>query len=158
MSYSRFDDEASYRTHVLSVIELAANEICIFDKDLVGMRAGASDFHAALNNFLAKSSTQSVRIVLHQPANVRNDMPRLAMLAERFSHSLLMRQAPDECRHLADCHVLADSRHGVRRFHTDHPRGAVIIDDEGEIKPWWNRFNELWEHSLPVNLIDTTGL
>lgn len=157
-SYSRFDDETSYRAQLQAVFALAESDVCILDRSLAGMRIESATFREALSEFLSRSAKHSVRIALHDTQPVRTDMPRFLGLAQRYAHNLKVRQIPDEYRHLSDCHLLVDARHGVRRFHVDQARGALILDDPQEIRPWWNRFDELWELSLPVDLTGTTGL
>jgi hypothetical protein len=70
-------------------------------------------------------------------------------LIARFSHMVEVRQSPDNLRHLADSHLLADDAHAVRRFHIDQPRSALVIDDPAYVHPWRQRFEELWDLSHP---------
>ena len=79
-------------------------------------------------------------------------------LIARFSHMVDVRQSPDNLRHLADSHLLADDAHAVRRFHIEQPRSALVIDDPAYVHPWRQRFEELWELSHPCLQLNTTGL
>ena len=97
-------------------------------------------------------------MVLHDLVPLECHAPRLMQLFARFSHNVSVRQCPGSLRHLADTHVLIDQRHGVRRFHVDQPRSALILDDPTYIEPWWRRFEELWEASLPNSLLSKPGL
>jgi len=99
-----------------------------------------------------------IRIVLHDPGPLERDAPRMMQLISRFSHVIYARRSPDNLRHLADTHLLADESHGVRRFHVDHPRSALILDDPDYINPWRQRFEELWELSHPCLTVNITGL
>ena len=79
-------------------------------------------------------------------------------LFTRYAHAVDVRQSPDNLRQLADTHLLADGCHGVRRFHIDHARCALIQADPAAIQPWQQRFEELWALSLPCLKLNTTGL
>ena len=109
-------------------------------------------------NFIQTDRLRRIRVVLHDPGPVERDSPRLMQFIARFSHVVDVRQSPDNLRHLADTHVLADEGHGVRRFHVDQPRSALILDDPAYINPWRRRYEELWELSQPCLTLNTTGL
>jgi hypothetical protein len=158
MSYSRFDSESAWREAILQITSLAAREIRLLDRDLTTMRLDSAAALDAIERFLAQDSTRRVHIALHNPQPLLTQLPRLLRFAQRVEHAFLVRHIPEEFRHLTDCHLLADGRHGTRRFHADHPRGSLVLDDEREIAPWWRRFDELWELSTPVSLGGVTGL
>ena len=158
MSYARFDDEASYRSGLRQVLELAERTVCVFDRNLVEMNVESPAMQNALLAFIDRDPMNRLQIALHDPDALQRHMPRSIALIGRFAHAIAIRQVPGEYRHLADCHLLADARHGIRRFHADHPRGSLLLDNPGEVKSWWNRFGELWEQSTALNLTGTTGL
>ena len=153
-----FDTESAYRAALDEVIERAELVICVFDRDLVRMQLDAGERASALQRFLTGTGQRELRIVVHDPVPLTLRMPRLLALLRRYEHRIGIRLSPDECRHLADCHLLADGVHGVRRFHIDWPRGVRVLDDADEIAPWRLRFDELWELSSPLSLVTTTGL
>lgn len=154
-----FDTESAYRAALDEVLERADRLVYIFDRDLVRMQLDSAGRCAALRRFLAGGpGVRELRIVIHDPAPLTLRMPRLTALLRQFEHRIGVRLAPDECRHLADCHLLADGLHGVRRFHADWPRGVCVLDDADEIAAWWGRYDELWGLSSPLSLVTTTGL
>jgi hypothetical protein len=111
-----------------------------------------------LAGFLQRSPHAVLRIVVHdaQPLNTR--MPRFMRLATLHAGRIQARMSPENMRQLADSHLLADTAHGVRRFHRDHARCALLLDNPTEIQPWQQRFEALWELSQPCLSINTTGL
>lgn len=157
-TYTMLGSESEYRRACDEVLARAEREIVIFDRDLVAMRLEEKARLEALANFLEADKLRRIRIVLHDPAPVERDAPRLMQLIARLSHVVEVRQSPDNLRHLADAHLFADDRHGVRRFHADHARSALILDDHDYIHPWLQRFEELWALSHPCLRINTTGL
>ena len=157
-TYKLLTGEAGYRQAIDTVLELAVSEIAIFDYDLAALRLEEPPRTAKLANFLQQDAASRLRIVVHEPSLLDSRMPRFMQLATRHSAAIQVRQSPDNLRHLADAHVLADIRHGVRRFHIDHARYALMLDDPATIRPWRQRFEELWDLSQPCLKISTTGL
>lgn len=151
-TYERFDSEASYLAGIDFVVAQARSKLQIFDADLEKMHLEKPDRVALLTTFLSTNVTPQLHIVIRNrenASNVASRMPRLIDLLERYGHFFAIRQAPENLLHLADCHVIADSIHCVRRFHIDHARGALITHDEEQTLPWSKRFDELWELSQP---------
>ena len=157
-SYSQLTGEAEYRQAIDTVLLKAERELAIFDHDLAALRLEEPVRIAMLMDFLQRTPNAGLRIVVHdaQPLNTR--MSRFMHLAARHSTRIHARKSPGNLRHLADTHLLADQCHGVRRFHQDHARCALILDDPAAIQPWQKRFEELWELSQPCLNINTTGL
>ncbi len=158
MAYSRFDSESAWREALGDVIVRARSELRVLDRDLSKMKLDAAATITAIEELLASEPTPRLLIAVHDPQPLRNQMPRLLRLAQRWEHAIELRQIPDHYRHLADCHALADAKHGARRFHIDHARGALLLDEDKEIAPWWRRFDELWAESMPISLGPLTGL
>ena len=149
-SYERFDSEASYLAAIDFVLAQAKSSLQIFDADLVRMQLERPDRIALLTTFLGANVTPQLRIVIRDyqgASDMASRSPRLMELLERYAHLFTIRQAPENLLHLADCHVVADATHCVRRFHIDFPRGALIAHDAAQTLPWSQRFDELWELS-----------
>lgn len=157
-NYQLLTSEADYRDACDTVLGLAQREIMIFDRELFALRLNEKARLDILAGFLQGDGPHRLRMVLHNPEPLMRDAPRLIQLIARFSHAIEVRQSPDNLRHLADTHVLADENHGVRRFQYDQPRSALILDDPAYLGPWRQRFEELWELSLPCLSLNTTGL
>jgi hypothetical protein len=157
-AYTLITSESGYRQACDTVLALAEHEILIFDRDLVALRLEEKARLEALTRFLRTDGQRRIRVVLHDTGPLERDSPRLMQLFGRFSHCIDVRQSPDNLRHLADTHIFADEKCGVRRFHVDQPRSALIVDDPAYIQPWLQRFEELWQLSLPCLRFNTTGL
>jgi hypothetical protein len=151
-SYERFDSEAEYRSAIDFVLAQAHSSLQIFDADLTRMQLANPERAALLTNFLTTNAAPQLRIILREReggVDIGRGLPRLMDQLDRYSHFFAIRQAPENMLHLADCHVIADGQHCVRRFHFDHPRGALIANNPAEVFPWSQRFDELWELSKP---------
>lgn len=156
--YSLLTSEAEYRVACDTVFGLAQREILVFARDLARLQIGSRPRIAGLGAFLQGGAQRRLRIALHDPEPFARDCPRLLQLVATHAHLVEVRQTPDNLRHLADTHVFADDRFGVRRFHVDQPRGALIRDDPDYLHPWRQRFEELWAQCLPCLRLNTTGL
>lgn len=156
--YQLLTSEAEYRGACDRILGLAQREIMIFDRELFALRPNEKARLDILTGFLQGDGPHRIRMVLHNPEPLMRGAPRLVQLIARFSHAIEIRQSPDNLRHLADTHVLADENHGLRRFQYDQPRSALILDDPAYLSPWRQRFEELWELSQPCLSLNTTGL
>ena len=141
-SYQLITSEAEYRQACDTVLMHAQKELLIFDRDLQSLQLDHATRLQLLSDFLAADHLRRIRIVLHDPGPLHRQAPRLMQLITRYSHLVEVRQSPDNLRHLADSHLLADDAHGVRRFHIEQPRSALVTDDPTYIPPWWQRFVE----------------
>jgi hypothetical protein len=157
-TYKQINSEAEYREACDTILGRAQHEVLIFDRDLAALQPGQKIRLELLAGFLQADALRRIRIVLHDPVHLERNAPRLIQVIARFSHAIEVRQSPDNLRHLADTHLLADDSHGVRRFHVDQPRSAIILDDPAYIHPWRQRFEELWQLSHPCLRLNTTGL
>lgn len=157
-SYRLLNGEEEYRQACETVIGLATQELLIFDRSLSAPKLEDKARADLLEVFLAADGHRRLRIVLHEPEQLRIRAPRLMQLFGRFSHLIEIRQTPDNLQHLADTHILADEGHGVRRFQYDQPRSALILNDPPSITPWRQRFEDLWQQSAPCLSVNSTGL
>jgi hypothetical protein len=153
-----FASEAAFRAAIDLTIAAAHREIRIFDRDLAHMGLEDPTHTALLGRFLAAGADRRLRIVLHDLAPLKNRSPRLIALMRLHGHAIEVRKTPDHLGQLSDCWVLADQLHGAIRFHVDHPRGKRYAASSAEIRPWWQRFDELWEASEPCSPATVTGL
>jgi hypothetical protein len=157
-AYTLLVGEAEYRQACDTVLALAEREILIFDRDLAALRLDEESRIESLTRLLRRPGAPRIRMVLHEPGPLQHNAPRLRRLLTRFAHAIEVRQSPEHLRHLADMHLLVDAGNGVRRFHVDQPRSALVLDDASFLRPWRLRFEELWELSQPCFQVNTSGL
>lgn len=142
-----FDSEAGYRAAIDATLRAARRELRIFDGDLARMDLDDPARNALLASFLGGEPGRRLHIALHDADPLHKRHPRLLKLIRDHGHQIEIRQTPDHLRQLTDRFVLADESHGAIRFHTDHARGKWVVDDNVEIHPLWQRFDDLWEES-----------
>lgn len=155
---SRFDTYQDYRRAVTDLIALAQRELVIFDSDLgetgFESRAGIE----SVSRFLNVRRDNTMRVVLHNPDRVERNCPRLMALLKLRGHSISFRQSPEDLRRLTDCFMAADGRHALIRFHADHARGKLLIEQPDDVGGVWKRFDALWEISSPSLSGTTLGI
>jgi len=140
------------------LLDLAARELRIFDPDLSELRMNDLARIETLARFLRGSRTRRIYIALHDIEHVTRRCPRLITLLASYTGSMSIYQTHGEAAKVQDCFVLADDRHLVRRPVTSQPRGVLVLNDPKECQPMRERFDEIWESSLPGVSASTTGL
>lgn len=153
-----FDTRAAFQRAVDTVLPLAKKEICVFDADLRNLEFDARVRADMISTFLAGGRDRSVRMVLHELDHVTRYSPRLVGLLKRYSHCFSIRQTPESLRNLADAFVLADGVSGVIRFHADHFRGKLLLDQAVAVHDWQQRFEGLWVEAIPGFSVTQLGL
>lgn len=142
-----FDSEAGYRAAIALTLAGVQRELRIFDRDLAGMGLDERAQVALLDRFLAAGPDRQLHVVVHDLAPLQAHQPRLLALLRDYAQQVQVRVTPEHLRHLADCWLLADGSSGVIRFHADHARGKVVVALPSEIKPWWQRGDDLGAES-----------
>jgi hypothetical protein len=149
---SRVDLEASWR----EVLALARTRLVLFDPDFKWFPLGASDVDATLRAFLRGGGL--LRLALHDSAHVERHYPRFLRLLRDYGHLIECRQTPRNLHHLTDSFTVADQRHVLRRFHSDHLRGETAFDTSEAVELPMHRFHMFWEASRPALGAQVTGL
>mgnify|MGYP003352775544 CR=1 FL=1 len=111
-----------------------------------------------MQRFLRRSVDCRLYISVRDPEFIRRNCPRLISLLTRFSATMFIWQAEGEAARVQDCFVLADRDHLVRRPVAKQPRGVFILDDPREGLGMFERFQEIWETSVPAVSASTSGL
>ena len=160
MRRTPFDTRAAFATHLQDALRQAQREVWMADRDFADWPLGDAAFTASLQGFLRQSAANRLRLLTL-------DADRIASLAPRFMQVLRGHPQNAQCRavppHAASrfgeaCSMLiADRSLAVRRFHRDHPRGAIEFDPAAA-RPWLDQFELLWEESSPVLASTTLGL
>lgn len=153
-----FDTRAAYQQAIDTVLSSAKRELCIFDPDSKALELDTRTRADMIATFLSGGRDRSLRIVLHDLDHLVRYSPRMLGLLKRYGHCFSIRQTPEPLRNIADSFVLADEASGVIRFHADHFRGKVLLEQPAEIHDWHQRFEELWIESMPGASATPLGL
>ena len=151
-----FDTRRDCEAQFVAMVATAQHSLCLFDPDGAVFALGATHVDAALRAFLQRGGT--LHLALHSPAHIERHFPRFLRLLRDYGHACECRQTPKNLRQLTDSFCIADERHVVRRFHSDHMRGEANIDDPRAVDVPRHRFDAIWEESRTTLHPTTTGL
>jgi hypothetical protein len=140
------------------VLAQVQRELRIFDPDLKDLRLDTPPRIALLREFLLRHRDNRLHISLRDVDFVRLHCPRLITLLGNFAPAMQIWQAQGDAARVQDCFILADRKHVVRRPVALQPRGVFILDDPREGFVMQERFNEIWEISVPSVSANTSGL
>jgi len=140
------------------LLGLARRELRIFDPDLSELEMNSASRVETLARFLRGSRTHRIYIALHDVGHVTKHCPRLIALLASYTSAIHIFRTHGDAAKVQDCFVLADGDHLVRRPVRTQPRGVLVLNDPKECQPMRERFDEIWESSLPGVSAITTGL
>jgi len=144
MSHTIYDSWHDFQTSFAEVLARAERELCIFDDNLdrIGLAEVAN--LETLHDLLVKNPLFTVRIALRDTSLLTRHHPRLLRLMQTYHHVLKIQKISDQFVPRRDCMALADGQHGVVRFDLEQPRCKLALDEENEIQPYWQLFDEIW--------------
>ena len=140
------------------LLGLVRRELRIFDPDLSELDMNSTPRIETLSRFLRQDRARVVHIALHDTEHVTQRCPRLITLMGSYTAGIRIQRTQGDAAKVQDCFVLADDDHLVRRPVTTQPRGVLVINDPKECQPMRDRFDEIWESSVPEVSVNTTGL
>jgi hypothetical protein len=149
---------SDYVTGFGRLLGLARRELRIFDPDLSGLEMNSAGRAETLAGFLRGGPNRRLFIALHDVDYVSKHCPRLIALLGIYASSIFIYRTIGEAAKVQDCFALADGDHLIRRPVTAQARGVMVIGDPKECLPMRERFDEIWESSIPAVSANTTGL
>jgi hypothetical protein len=111
-----------------------------------------------VRSFLLRSRANRLYVVLHDAGNLARDCPRMLNLLRQFSDAVAVHETEGQARRACDPVALADERDYLHRFHYDHARALLALDDPQGAHGLLQRFQEIWEASVPAVSATTLGL
>lgn len=141
-----------------TLLARARRELRIFDADLSELDMNSPGRIESLARLLRQGRTHRIFIALHDVEHVTKHCPRLIALLGSHTEGLLIHGTQGDAAKAQDCFMLADGDHLLRRPVRSQPRGVLVLDDPRECQPMRERFDEIWESSLPGVSANTTGL
>jgi len=133
-------------------------ELRIFDPDGVQLALNTPTRADLLRRFLVANRDNRLFIAVHDTDHLKHHCPRLLTLLAEFSASIAIHQTTGEALRAQDCFVLSDMEHFVRRPVATATRGVYAINELSEARLVRDRFDEIWDCSLPAISATTLGL
>jgi len=152
----RFDTWRELENQFSACIGAAQRTLDLFDPDFAPYPLGALDVDTLLRAFMARGGR--LRLALHNPAHIERHYPRFTRLLRDYSHLCECRRTPTGLRHLTDSFCIGDGRDLVRRFHSDHARGAASFGEVAETELPQHRFDAIWLESRTTLQPTISGL
>ncbi len=156
--YRRLEGPQEYEQAIDAIIQQASHQLRIFDYDLKNEGYNSLQRFDLLQSFLLASRANHLVIVLHDTRYLTSECPRMMNLVRQFSHAISIYQTTTEARVATDPFIIADDAHFLHRFHYDHPRAALSLNDKDAALDLIRRFNEILELSEPAAPPTTLGL
>jgi hypothetical protein len=141
-----------------ALLASARSELRVFDPDAAQLDLNAPARHAALRQFLLGSRDNRLFVAIHDPEHLKRGCPRMLDLVRDFSFAIAIHQTEGEAARVQDCFVLADMEHFVRRPVAAQPRGVYIVNEYKDALLMRERFDEIWQSSVPAISATTLGL
>jgi hypothetical protein len=151
-----FDTRAQFQQALHALLDRAQATLDMFDPDFALFTLGTADTDAALRRFLRAGGM--LRLAMHSSGWLEREAPRFLRLLRDYSQSVECRLTPRGLRQLTDSFAIADGIHVVRRFHSNHVRGAAAFHTPEEADLPRERFNAIWTESRPGLHPTVTGL
>ncbi|MFN0040896.1 MAG: hypothetical protein ACKVP2_15390 [Burkholderiales bacterium] len=149
--------DSEFHKAIDDILETASRSVRIFERSL-GREYNSPHRVDALRRYLLASRRNRLLIVLHDASTMDRNCPRLLLLLRQYSHAISIHETIASAKAVYDPFVIVDDRHFVHRFHYDEMRGLATLDDPIEAHSLVERFDELWEASLPAASATTLGL
>lgn len=147
-----------YRAAVDRLLGMACHQVCIFDTDLGQLHLDDAPRLAELKRLVHSSRPNSLRIALRDTEPLRRRQASLMNLLASHGHSFAVQQIPSHLAHLRDCLLLVDQRHALVRFDQQQVRSKLLIDEVEELRPYCQRFEEIWQEPGETVSPTTLGL
>jgi len=146
---SRLETVAAQIAAIDELIGLAQHKLHVFDVDLSQTGWNTASRASNLAAFLRRTPAARLELILHDTRWLEQACPRLVDLVRRYSTAITVYKTGTEARVAMDPLVIADGRHFLHRFHIDHPRASLVIDNSQLAGPLVARFEEIWATGEP---------
>lgn len=156
--HRRIEGQQDYEQAIDFVVGKARHNLRIFSSNLRDEGYNSLARFESLQNFLLMSRVNRLTIVLHDTDYLTRECPRMMNLLTQFSHAIAIYQTSDEARGVSDPFIIADDDHYLHRFHYDHPRASLALNDKEGALELIRRFNEIVGASEPAAPPTTLGL
>jgi hypothetical protein len=150
--------EAEYTQAVALLMAQAHSEIWIFDQDLRLGGFNSAQCYQLLYDFFARNSYSKLQLVLQNTEFFETQCPRLFALLALYAHRMQVYQAGEVARNAADCFMVVDKQHYLKRFHVSQARFKYDLTSYPEVSLLSLRFEALLQTSSGSISSTTLGL
>ena len=144
-----FEAPSEYTAAWETLLQKAASELLIFDRDLRDGGWNSLQRTDALKDFLLRSRGTRLQIIVHETAYIEAHVPRLQLLLRDFSHKLEILRTTGDARNAWDAYALVDGRHALHRFHQNIMRGELLLHAPVRVRELRDRYDEILSFTEP---------
>jgi hypothetical protein len=145
----RLDTIAAQTAAIDELIGLARHKLQVFDINLSQTgwytKARASNISA----FLRRAPAARLDLILHDTGWMERSCPRLLDLLKRYSTAITVYKTGSQAHVAMDPLIIADGRHFLHRFHADHQRASLVVENPLQAGPLVARFEQIWATGEP---------
>ena len=148
--YRIIESNAEARTAIREIIDSARQEIMIFDRTPVTLRdrdIGRPELIETMRGMLLGGKFRNIRVVLQDVQGIESEVPRLTNLLAQFGGQVIIHRAVGAARDVQDVLILADAHSVWRKPVHTHPKSIINLRDDAAVKPYLERFEEIWINS-----------
>lgn len=140
------------------LVAVARRELRVFDPDCAQLELNAPARYERLRQFLLASRDNRLFVAVHDPEHLKGGCPRMLQLVTEASAAIAIYQTEGEAARAQDCFVLCDMEHFIRRPVAAQPRGVYCVNEYQDARSMRERFEEIWQSSIPAISATTLGL
>lgn len=160
-TYRMMNSRVEAQQAIGEVLATAATSICLFDNSAETLRErefGRPHNVDLLRQLMQADRSRKIRIALHETQGIETELPRLLALLNTFSAQLFIHRTMGAARDVQDVMLIADADCIWRKPVASHPRSILDLHNAVAVKPYLERFEEIWQ--LTENTVSTraTGL
>jgi hypothetical protein len=131
------------------LIALAKRRIRVFDQDLSQTEWNQPARVDRLAAFLRGTRGRRLDIIVHDTGYLETACPRMLNLLRTYSNAMTIYRTGAEARFASDPLLIVDDRHYLHRFHFEHSRATLGIEQPEQTRPLANRYDEIWVTGEP---------
>lgn len=150
--------ERLYAEAINIILASAEHELLIFDQDLSHGDFSSKQKYDLFQQFLNKSPSSHLTIILQDSGFFQGKCPRLLDLLTIYRHKMTVYETNQSAKHAKDCFILADDQNYIKRIHIDQARFKYGLNDVATAGILNTRFKELLETTHDVVTISRLGL
>lgn len=147
--HEAFISMAEYVSALDRICATAQKILVVFEKDFTNTGFNSSERINVLQAFLLANPKNELKLLAHDTRPFTQHCPRLMDLIRQFGHAASIYQTPRHLHHLTEPFAVADMIAYARRFHFDHSRGMLALNDASNARLYKSRFDEMWQASQP---------
>jgi hypothetical protein len=145
-----------YQAAIDQLLAMPCRKLSIYDEDLLKIRLDDRKRLGNLQRLLQSAQPGSIRIALRNAEPLRRTQTHLIQLLAGYSHIITIQETSQQLNRLRDSMILLDEQHGLIRFDQDQARSKLLINESDELRPYLQRFEEIWKE--PGNVVSSTSL